>query len=154
MIKYELTETKIDSKEKLLELFDSLHDATVKEDEILYTESDRMLKIEMECKYALDKNLIDKRRVFPFIRKIRYPIIRLQINLSNINTFKKYTKDNSLKTHTFNECQIRDGVYVLIFCEVLKIELSFLGNEPRGVVLNKGIVEGRKISEFTLSYSP
>lgn len=123
-----LLDIKIASKEDLLKAMDYLHDGKVKEEDIIYNENKQSLDIYMDREYFEDESLYKIERKFLFIAKASYPLMRTHLQLAKIKSFRKINSDESFKNHTFNECTIKNSVYILMFSEVLKIELSFVGD--------------------------
>lgn len=123
-----LLDIKIDSKETLLKALDYLHDGNVKEENIIYNESEQSLDIYIDREYFEDESFYKIERKFLFIAKVKYPLMRTQLHLSRIKSFRKKRSDKFIKNHTFDECIVKDSAYILKFKEVLKIELFFEGD--------------------------
>jgi hypothetical protein len=124
----------IQNRDDLLKCFDLLHDSIVKEDEISYNAEKKILEI------CVERDLLDSTAVFVeknilFFKKIRHPIIKTMLHLQNVDFYNKQSSDNTLRTHTFNECKEnrQEKYFILLFCEVLQIKLKFSG-EPVGVL--------------------
>lgn len=145
---------KINSKDGLLRVFDIIHDGTVREEEVVYNDTDKTLDILIERGYLEDKNTMEIKHVFPFIRKYSYPIIKSHLHLSNLASFDKESIDSSLRAHTFNECRTENNKYFLIFCEVLKIKLSFLNNILFGFMKDVEVVKDKRFTLFSFSWKP
>lgn len=144
----------INSKADLLKVFDLLHDSRIKEDEISYDEALHILKINLKRDYVDDKRMIQTKRIFPFVKKYSYPLMKSELKLDNIASFRKRSKDASITEHTFNECHIKGDMYILEFCEVLVIEVSFLNNQPSGVMKDTGFDAGDRHAIISLSWTP
>jgi len=140
---------KINSKEDFLRTLDILHDASINESEIIYNKSNHTLDILVEREFFEDKNAFEVKRVFLFVKKYIYPIVKSRLYLSNLATFKRESHDTSLKIHRFNECKIKGNIYILEFCEVLRLELSFNG-QPFGFFQDLEFVKNKKGSFLRL----
>ena len=57
--------------------------------------------------------------------KIKFPIVKSHFHLDGLSFCKIHSKNKSLTTHMFNECQAKKNKYFLYFCEVLEIIISF-----------------------------
>ena len=124
--------TEINSTDKIFEIFDLLHDATISENKILYDTKRKTLDIWAEREFFEDESLMSRKRFLFVFTKDVYPIVLCHIHFNMVEKFNLVSRDKSLKVHTFNEVKFDGVIYTLRFCEVLEIEFVFGSELPTG----------------------
>jgi hypothetical protein len=124
--------TEINSTDKIFEIFDLLHDATISEEKILYDTKRKTLDIWAEREFFEDESLMQRTRFLLIFTKSVYPIVLCHIHFNMVEKFKLISKDKSLKVHSFNEVEFDGVIYTLRFSDVLEIEFVFGSELPKG----------------------
>jgi hypothetical protein len=139
----DIFEIKINSEETLLDAFDVLHDAACDENDIKYDPEKGTLDIIFDRDFMEDTSRLSVRRVLFILHRVEFPIVKSRLHLEGIDFCKINSNDNSLGTHTFNACEVKDDKYLLYFCEVLEMELGFK-SPVAGYLKDMEFIEGKK----------
>ncbi|MFH1232879.1 MAG: hypothetical protein V1651_03405 [Patescibacteria group bacterium] len=117
-----------------LNVCDLLHDGHCDLSTIEYNKNAGTLKVIFEREFFEDPKLITFEPRLLFFRKAIFPIVESELSLAGIKTYKIEDK-SGIQIYSFNECQIKNKIYELVFNEGVSIILTF-DDFPKGNLID------------------
>ncbi|MCP3850204.1 MAG: hypothetical protein GY694_08220 [Gammaproteobacteria bacterium] len=134
-----LVTIEISDEKSLYEACDMLHDSRFDLSTLKLDEEKGIWEARFEREFFEDpKEMTHERKMFFFV-KTTFPLAETELTLTGIKSYR--IEDNSeIEIYTFNECQIKDRVATLVFCEDMKMVLEFY-NKPIGKLADQKLLE-------------
>ena len=137
----------ISDDKSLLEACDILHDARCDLSSLHVDEEKGLWKAIFEREFFEDPDIMTHERKLFIFTKTKFPIVKSELSLTGIKSYDIEDK-SQIGIFTFNECQIKDNVATLFFCENMKMIIEF-NNKPQGKITDITLLN-KKGSMYTM----
>lgn len=126
-------------EKSLLDACDILHDSRFNISSLKLDENKGIFEARFEREFFEDpKEMTHERKMFFFV-KTTFPLAETELTLTGIKSYRIGDK-SEIEIYTFNECQMKDGIATLIFCEDMKMVLEF-HSKPLGRLADLRLLE-------------
>lgn len=125
-----LVKIDIIDNDSLMKACDILHDGYCDLSNVLYDEKKGCWKAIFEREFLEEPTGIEIEPRFLFFNRVSFPMSKSELILEGVSTYKIEDKSN-MQICSFNECQIKKGIYKLLFNEGMEMTFTFKDN-PKG----------------------
>ncbi len=134
-----LLKVNIIDKKSLLKVCDILHDGYCDLSKIKYDEINGVWTAVFEREFFENTKLMNFERKLLFFHKVTFPMVKTEFTLERIKTYKIEDKSN-IQIYSFNECQVKNNIYKLLFNEDMAITFTFNGM-PKGGLTDQELLD-------------
>ena len=136
---HKLVRIQIHDDASLLEACDLLHDARCDLSTYKFDEENGIWQATFEREFFEDSNLVKSEPRFIILKKHTFPLAESVLTIKGVKNCEIRDKSN-IGIYTFNECEIKDNIYMFLFCEDMEMLLTFI-SKPEGSLIDKRLLD-------------